>query len=107
MRIEPLPHGQMPAMARNRVDFPAPVGPGTRVASLGRMLKPLAETWAVPLGSRISSCSISIASLPDGTISIEGCSDASVVALLTDISKPSRRATNERKYARLLLVVLF
>ena len=36
----PLPNGQMPAMARNRVDLPAPDGPVTRVRSSPRRLKP-------------------------------------------------------------------
>src|ERR1700682_6588618 len=95
--IEPLPNGQTPAMARNKVDLPAPDGPVTRVRSLLRMLKPSAETNGLPLGNLTRSCSRSILSLPgDVTTWIESALLVSVAALPIAISNPSRRATHDR-----------
>src|SRR3982074_1692875 len=70
--MEPFPNGQIPAMARNKVDLPAPDGPVTRVRSLPLMLKLSAQTNGVPLGNRTRSRSRAILSLPgDDTTSIE------------------------------------
>src|SRR5580692_3375643 len=61
--IAPVPNGQMPAMARNSVDLPAPDGPVTSVRSPARRLKLVADTNGVPFGKRTRSCFRSI-SLP-------------------------------------------
>src|ERR1700760_3664718 len=102
MRIDPLPNGQIPAMARNSVDLPAPDGPVTNVDSLARMLKLSAETSGLPFGNVTSSCASSIAPEPDATTSIDGFVIGSFAALSIDISKPSSRATVERQSASVL-----
>src|SRR5947207_15901524 len=98
--IEPRPNGQTPAMARNKVDLPAPDGPVTRVHSLLRMLKPSAETNGLPLGSLTRTCSSSILLRPDVDITwIESALLVRVAALPIAISNPSRRATTARHSA--------
>ena len=62
--ILPVPNGQMPAMARNKVDLPEPDGPVSSVRSPPRRLSPSAETSGVPLGSRTMSWRRSIALPP-------------------------------------------
>src|SRR5450432_4861297 len=70
--IDPLPNGQIPAMARNKVDLPAPDGPVTRVRSWLRMTKCSAATSGVPFGNLTRSCSRSMLSVPVAdTTSIE------------------------------------
>src|ERR1700677_3246059 len=94
--IEPVPNGQMPAMARNKVDLPEPDGPVTRVRSLPRRLKLSAETKGLPLGNLTRSCRRSMAALPvDDLISIESELVASVAALAIAVSNPLRRATTD------------
>src|SRR5260221_2427599 len=98
--IEPLPYGQIPAMARNKVDLPAPDGPVTKVRSWLLILKRSAASSGVPLGNLTRSCLRSILSLPvDATISIEPGPVGWAAALLIAISNPSRRATTDRHSA--------
>ena len=93
MAIEPLPNGQMPAMARNSVDLPEPDGPVISVRSPLRRLKASAETSGVPLGSRSVSPCRSIA-VPPRHRRRESCrSSCSVAALAIPASNPSRRLT--------------
>src|SRR5258708_12843603 len=92
--IEPLPYGQIPAMARNKVDLPAPDGPVTKVRSWLLILKRSAASSGVPLGNLTRTCLRSILSLPvDATISIEPGPVPSAAALLIAISHPPRRPT--------------
>src|SRR3954452_23442141 len=87
--IEPLPNGQIPAMARNRVDLPEPDGPLTKVRSLPMMLKPSAETSGVPFGKVTRSCAMSMLWLPaDDTIPIESVLVAWAAALAIAVSNP-------------------
>src|SRR5260221_410568 len=66
------PYGQMPALARNNVDLPAPDGPVTKVRSLPLMLRWSVATSGVPLGKETRSCSRSMLLLPpDDMTSIE------------------------------------
>src|SRR5207302_5841837 len=98
--IEPLPNGQIPAMARNSVDLPEPDGPVTSVRSPARRPRPSAATSGLPLGRFTMSLRRSIALPPsDETIPIESGLLANVVALAIDISNPSRRATTARHSA--------
>src|ERR1700719_1221355 len=98
--IEPVPNGQMPAMARNSVDLPAPDGPVTRVRSPARRLNLVAETSGVAFGNRTRSCFRSISlPVPVDVILIESALLASLSALEIDISNPSRRATTARHSA--------
>ncbi len=60
----PAPNGQMPAIARNRVDLPAPDGPVTSTRSPAATVMSSAATSGVPCGSRTSRSSISTRSLP-------------------------------------------
>ncbi len=50
MAMEPVPNGQMPAIARNSVDLPEPEGPVTSVRSSLRKLNPSAFTSGLPFG---------------------------------------------------------
>ena len=59
--MEPSPNGQMPAMARNSVDLPAPEGPVISVRSPSRKVSASAATTGSPCGSRTRSCLSSIA----------------------------------------------
>ena len=100
MSIEPLPNGQMPAMARNRVDLPEPDGPVSSVRSPLRRLKASAESSGVPFGKRSVSWRRSIAWLPlDATTPIESLDFSSLAALAIADSNPSRRATMARHSA--------
>jgi hypothetical protein len=97
--ITPSPNGQMPEMARNSVDLPAPDGPVTSVRSPGRRLKLSAATSGAPFGSLTRSCGKVISLLGVATLWTEAGSAASLSALLIELSKPSRRATTARHSA--------
>src|SRR5581483_2331036 len=97
---EPLPYGQMPAMARNSVDLPAPEGPVKRTRSPAEMLKLLAATSGSPLGSSTNRSSMLMVSVVlEGASWMEDLLAASSSAFLMEVSKPSRRATTARQSA--------
>ena len=62
--MEPVPNGQMPAIARNSVDLPEPDGPVTSVRSPLRKLNPSAVTSGLPFGSCTASPLRSMAPSP-------------------------------------------
>ena len=73
--MAPLPNGQMPAMARNSVDLPAPEGPVTSTLSPpGSIASVSAATSGWPFGSRTrrSSIAIDLPSPSRGRTSIGG-----------------------------------
>src|SRR5258708_33442822 len=99
IEIEPLPNGQMPAIARNSVDLPAQTGPVTRMRSPLPRLKLLAETNGAPLGRRTRSSRRPISPPGDDNFPIELGLVASAAAPEIAVSNPSRRATTARHSA--------
>lgn len=55
--IAPVPYGQMPAIARNKVDLPQPEGPLTRMRAPASMTLVIGCSSGVPVGNVSASWS--------------------------------------------------
>ena len=87
----PDPNGQMPAMARNSVDLPAPEGPVTSTRSPASSTRCSASTSGSPLGRRTARWSIATALAPSrGTTSITGGVSAACAAGLDRLLEPGQ-----------------
>ena len=96
----PAPNGQMPAIARNSVVLPDPVGPVTSTASAAGKAMSCALTSGAPVGRLTSRSSIStaLASLRRATETTGGVRAAARAAAIA-ASNPARRSITARHSA--------
>jgi hypothetical protein len=102
----PVPNGQSPAIARNKVDLPQPEGPVTSACSPASMKRSSVATSGAPLGRCTDNPSIvspvlgAAGMLSDGPALAALLAAADARAAAMERSNPSRRAMQARHSAK-------